>query len=194
MTALGGNQTQFEVTPETQGVKPFTITSRKHINEEHLQYVQTLLISCKHAEHLLNLAGTSVEDLTLADLEKAVLDLYAAYMVMTHNSEGITSFKIPITNQILPSPANFLYVNAVTLGNTSLAYGAVVTMTAMPEADYLIWHPTAVSKPRVSRIADKQAYRDFIEKLKDATGMKNLAIREIAWEDAALKDPSVGPE
>jgi hypothetical protein len=80
-----------------------------------------------------------------------------------------------------PVPVTFdlLYVNWVRPANVKLAYGAVVTMTATPEADQLIWHPTAVAQPRASEIGDDlQAYRDFIADFKSATGSESVATRE----------------
>ncbi|MBV8735689.1 MAG: hypothetical protein JO007_00210 [Alphaproteobacteria bacterium] len=180
MAALGIGETQFEITLEEKDVKPVTITCRKQLNEQQLQGAQALLLGCEHAEHLLNLAGVSVEDFTLAELEQAVPELDAAYLIMTQRAEGmILPFETTRAPLGSPNSADFLYTSAVTFGNVSLAYGAVVKMTATAEADYLVWRPTAVSKPRVSQIADKRAYDDFVEALKSNAGLINLMIRDL---------------
>jgi hypothetical protein len=176
-TALGGEHTRLEVTPSK--AKRFTIPMSKLIGEEQLAVAQELLLACDHTDHVLLLAGTKGGELSYQDLVALAAEIGMAYQVLTEQPEGVPiSFSTPL-GQSVYGPFDLLYVNWVRLANVKLAYGAVVTMTATPEADQLIWHPTAVAQPRASEIGDDlQAYRDFIADFKSATGSESVATRE----------------
>lgn len=182
LTALGSEPTRLEVTPCK--AQRFTIPMSRHIGEEQLTAVQELLLACDHTDHVLELAGTTGGEFSFQDLAALAPEMRMAYQVLAEQPKGVPiSFSTP-AGQSGYGPLDLLYVNWVRPENVTLDYGAVVTMTATPEADQLIWHPTAVAEPRVSEIGDDlQAYRDFITDFKSETGLENVATRKLENED-----------
>jgi hypothetical protein len=157
----------------------------RHIGEEQLADVQELLLVCDHTNRVLELAGTNGGEFSFQDLAALAPGIRMASLILAEQKpEGVLlSFSTP-AGQSGYGPLDLLYVNWVRLANVTLAYGGVVTMTATPEADQIIWHPTAVGQPRVAEIGDDpQAYLDFIAHFKSATSLENVFTRKLENEE-----------
>ena len=181
--ALGGDQTRLEVTPTK--VPSFIIPLGKHISGQQLENTHELLLACDDINFVLDFAGIKPAEFSFQELASSALEMRIAAQVLAKQPEGIPlSYASPYQSGY--SPLDVLYVNGIRLANMVLAYGAVVTMTATPEADKLIWFPTTVARPHVSEMADDvQAYGRFIEEFKAATGLAQVIT--LVAEDGTVK-------
>ncbi len=172
--ALGGSQTRLEIIPASQ-VQRFTINIGKHITDEQLTGMQELLLACDHAHHVLEFAGISDMKFSFEDLTSLVLDVRIVAQLLAKQPEGVPiSFLTPAYPEY--EPIKLLYVGWIRMADVTLAYHAVVTMTASPEADEMIWRPTIVEQPQVSDIGNHSgAYDEFVKRCKSATGLLNIA-------------------
>jgi hypothetical protein len=184
--ALGGEQTRLEVTPTKAA--SFVIPLGRHVSDQQLADTHELLRACDDIKFVLDFAGIGAGEFSFQEIAYSVTKTRIAAQVLAKQPESIPlSYASP--DQPEYSPLDVVYVNGIRIANMVLAYGAVVTMTATPEADQLIWRPTMIVHPRASEIADDvQAYSKFIEDFKVTTGLSHvvtLTAHELDDETAA---------
>ena len=137
--APGGDQTRLEVTPTK--AQSFIIPLSKHISGQQLANTHELLLACNDINFVLDFAGIKAGEFSFQDLASLAPEMRIAAQVLAKQAEGIP-LSYASAYQSGYSPVDVLYVNGIRLADMVLAYGAVVTMTATPEADKLIWFPT----------------------------------------------------